>query len=49
MATPAEIMLDKLDGQWAMNHDLSDNTDPMLTLQGIPWLAELQRGASLRL
>ncbi|KAI0452057.1 hypothetical protein F5B21DRAFT_484964 [Xylaria acuta] len=38
MATPANITLENLDDQWAMNFGLCDNSDPMLKLHGVPWL-----------
>ncbi|KAK4148393.1 hypothetical protein C8A00DRAFT_39049 [Chaetomidium leptoderma] len=38
MATPAEVRPDKLNDQWDMNFDLSDNAEPMLRVQGVPWL-----------
>jgi hypothetical protein len=36
MAAPAHITLGDLSGDWVLNRDLSDSTEPMLTLQGIP-------------
>jgi len=38
MAAPAEITLKDLSGQWVLNKSLSDDTDPVLALQGIGWL-----------
>jgi hypothetical protein len=36
MAAPAHITLGDLSGDWVMNRQLSDSTEPMLSLQGIP-------------
>jgi len=38
MAAPAEITIKDLSGEWVLNKTLSDDTDPVLALQGIPWL-----------
>jgi len=37
MATPPEVTLGDLSGQWVMNKTLSDDTDAVLALQGISW------------
>jgi len=37
MAAPPEVSLKDLSGQWVMNKTLSDDTDPILILQGIGW------------
>ncbi|TAQ90996.1 hypothetical protein B7494_g739 [Chlorociboria aeruginascens] len=37
MAAPAEITLKDLSGDWVMNKTLSDDTDALLTLQGVGW------------
>lgn len=36
MAAPAHITLSDLSGDWVLNRQLSDSTEPMLALQGIP-------------
>ncbi|KFY14007.1 hypothetical protein V492_02919 [Pseudogymnoascus sp. VKM F-4246] len=38
MATPAELTIANLNGQWILNKTLSDPTEPVLTLQGVGWL-----------
>ncbi|TVY54938.1 hypothetical protein LSUE1_G009423, partial [Lachnellula suecica] len=37
MAAPPEITLKDLTGDWVMNKTLSDDTDPILVLQGVSW------------
>jgi len=37
MAAPPEITIKDLSGEWVMNKTLSDNTEPVLALQGIGW------------
>jgi len=37
MAAPPELTLRDLTGDWVMNKTLSDDTDPLLALQGIGW------------
>ncbi|KAH8653154.1 hypothetical protein BGZ60DRAFT_387045 [Tricladium varicosporioides] len=37
MAAPPEITIGDLTGEWVMNKTLSDDTDPVLALQGIGW------------
>ncbi|TVY14540.1 hypothetical protein LARI1_G006890 [Lachnellula arida] len=37
MAAPAEISIKDLSGAWVMNKTLSDDTDPVLALQGVGW------------
>jgi len=37
MAAPAEISIKDLSGKWVMNKTLSDDTDPVLALQGVGW------------
>ncbi|PVI08094.1 hypothetical protein DM02DRAFT_608198 [Periconia macrospinosa] len=38
MATPANKSIKDLNGKWLMSKTLSDNTDPVLALQGVGWL-----------
>jgi len=38
MAAPAEITLKDLSGQWVLDKTLSDDTDPILQLQGVGYL-----------
>ncbi|KKY19321.1 hypothetical protein UCDDS831_g05526 [Diplodia seriata] len=38
MAAPPEKSLEDLNGSWIMNKGKSDNTDPVLSLQGVGWL-----------
>ncbi|KAL9121259.1 MAG: hypothetical protein Q9187_002184 [Circinaria calcarea] len=38
MAAPAEVTMKDLNGDWVMNKTLSDDLDPVLALQGLPWL-----------
>ncbi|RDL34380.1 Uncharacterized protein BP5553_07508 [Venustampulla echinocandica] len=38
MAAPAEITVKDLTGDWVMNKTLSDDTDAVLSLQGVGWL-----------
>ncbi|KAF2436499.1 hypothetical protein EJ08DRAFT_602467, partial [Tothia fuscella] len=38
MAAPAEKTIHDLNGTWTMNKQLSDQTDPILQLQGIGWI-----------
>ncbi|KAJ5291832.1 hypothetical protein N7478_001083 [Penicillium angulare] len=38
MATPCEITIDKLNGNWILNKKLSTEIDPIFKLQGINWL-----------
>ncbi|KAE8332827.1 hypothetical protein BDV39DRAFT_199828 [Aspergillus sergii] len=38
MATPEDITIGNLNGNWVMNKGLSGETDPILKLQGVPWL-----------
>ncbi|KAJ5281159.1 hypothetical protein N7478_006531 [Penicillium angulare] len=38
MAAPADITIKNLNGQWVMDANLSDPTDPILALQGMSWL-----------
>ncbi|KFY31323.1 hypothetical protein V493_01213 [Pseudogymnoascus sp. VKM F-4281 (FW-2241)] len=38
MAAPAEYTLANLNAQWVMNKALSDETEPVLALQGVGWL-----------
>ncbi|KAG5998386.1 hypothetical protein E4U43_002430 [Claviceps pusilla] len=35
MAAPADKTLNNLNGQWTVNYDLSESTDPALAIQGI--------------
>ncbi|KAI9821445.1 MAG: hypothetical protein M1826_000681 [Phylliscum demangeonii] len=37
MAAPAAITLHDLTGAWVMNRKLSDDTEPILAIQGISW------------
>jgi len=37
MAAPPEITIKDLSGQWVLNKSLSDDTDPILALQGVGW------------
>jgi len=37
MAAPPEITLKDLTGRWVMNKTLSDDSDPVLVLQGVGW------------
>jgi len=37
MAAPPEVTLKDLTGEWVMNKTLSDDTDAVLTLQGLGW------------
>jgi hypothetical protein len=37
MAAPPEITIKNLTGKFTMNKSLSDNTDPLLSLQGLSW------------
>ncbi|OBT74916.1 hypothetical protein VF21_06038 [Pseudogymnoascus sp. 05NY08] len=38
MAAPAEYTIANLNGQWVLNKSLSDETEPVLSLQGVGWL-----------
>ncbi|KAJ1706124.1 hypothetical protein NYO67_11720, partial [Aspergillus flavus] len=38
MATPEDITIGNLNGNWVMNKGLSGEIDPILKLQGVPWL-----------
>jgi len=38
MAAPPEVTIKDLSGEWVMNKSLSDDTEPVLALQGIGWL-----------
>ncbi|ELR07356.1 hypothetical protein VC83_07031 [Pseudogymnoascus destructans] len=38
MAAPAEYTIANLNGQWVLNKALSDETEPVLSLQGVGWL-----------
>ncbi|KAI2011514.1 hypothetical protein LOZ52_004778 [Ophidiomyces ophidiicola] len=38
MAAPAEKTIKDLNGRWTMNKTISNDTDPILSLQGISWL-----------
>jgi len=39
MAAPAkEASMDDLTGKWSLNRKLSDPFEPLLTLQGVPWV-----------
>ncbi|KAI1177824.1 hypothetical protein F4777DRAFT_576641 [Nemania sp. FL0916] len=38
MAAPPEITINNLEGTWRMSKTLSDNMDPALELQGMPWI-----------
>jgi len=38
MAAPPEITIKDLSGEWVLNKSLSDDTEPVLVLQGIGWL-----------
>ncbi|KAI9802206.1 MAG: hypothetical protein M1825_002927 [Sarcosagium campestre] len=37
MAAPEDVNIKDLNGQWSMNKTLSDDSDPLLALQGISW------------
>jgi len=37
MASPPEITLKDITGDWVMNRELSDDTDAVLALQGVSW------------
>ncbi|KAJ5659692.1 hypothetical protein N7507_006143 [Penicillium longicatenatum] len=37
MAAPANVTIKNLNGQWVMDANMSDPTDPILTLQGVSW------------
>ncbi|KAI9850731.1 MAG: hypothetical protein M1830_006964 [Pleopsidium flavum] len=45
MAAPPEVTLKDLSGKWVMNKTLSDDTDPILQMQGVNWF--LRRAISL--
>ncbi|KAI0506265.1 hypothetical protein F5B22DRAFT_650823 [Xylaria bambusicola] len=38
MAAPSEINVSDVTGRWALNRALSDQLEPLFTLQGIPWI-----------
>ncbi|KAL2173701.1 uncharacterized protein P884DRAFT_251482 [Thermothelomyces heterothallicus CBS 202.75] len=38
MSAPASSNIHNLNGSWAMDKKLSDSIDPILELQGIPWI-----------
>ncbi|KAK8055350.1 hypothetical protein PG993_000577 [Apiospora rasikravindrae] len=38
MAAPTEVTIHNLSGQWVMNKSLSDDMNPLMELQGVPWL-----------
>ncbi|KAG5979680.1 hypothetical protein E4U55_004898 [Claviceps digitariae] len=38
MAAPADKTLKNLNGQWTVNYDLSESTDPALAIQGIGYV-----------
>ncbi|WEW56054.1 hypothetical protein PRK78_001489 [Emydomyces testavorans] len=38
MAAPPEVTMKNLSGVWVMSKKLSDDMDPCLELQGIPWI-----------
>ncbi|KAI0029147.1 hypothetical protein K488DRAFT_89017 [Vararia minispora EC-137] len=46
MAAPAEISILNLTGRWIMNKTLSDSSDEILALQGVPWLKRKLIGAA---
>ncbi|KAK6841514.1 lccl domain-containing protein [Apiospora arundinis] len=45
MAAPPEVTIHNLSGQWVMNKSLSDDMNPMMELQGVPWL--VRKAASM--
>ncbi|EAS31146.3 uncharacterized protein CIMG_06625 [Coccidioides immitis RS] len=38
MAAPSEVTMKNLSGIWVMSKNLSDDLDPCLEIQGIPWI-----------
>ncbi|KAK3305954.1 uncharacterized protein B0T15DRAFT_533915 [Chaetomium strumarium] len=38
MSAPASRTIHELDGSWVINKKLSDDMDPLLEIQGIPWI-----------
>ncbi|KAL7929274.1 hypothetical protein V8C35DRAFT_315960 [Trichoderma chlorosporum] len=38
MAAPPEVTMQELTGSWTMSKTLSDSFEPVLTIQGIPWI-----------
>ncbi|CRG92336.1 hypothetical protein PISL3812_09393 [Talaromyces islandicus] len=44
MAAPAETTLQNLNGQFVLNKTLSDDTDPILALQGVSWMTRTALG-----
>ncbi|RHZ68484.1 uncharacterized protein CDV56_108303 [Aspergillus thermomutatus] len=38
MAAPADVTIKNLNGEWTMEKNISDPTDPVLTLQGVSWV-----------
>ncbi|KAH8691467.1 hypothetical protein BGW36DRAFT_53363 [Talaromyces proteolyticus] len=46
MAAPSQINVRNLKGNWIMDKNLSDDTDPVLKLQGVGWLVRKGIGMS---